>query len=747
MNKENKSLVVSNNSLPVEMKEAYYVPTGDHVEIGLIWRILRRRWLLMLVSLLVVLGIGVIYQLTKRPVYEATTLLMVANPQSVAANSNDVGLMSDLLATTKNRSVESQILLLTTPEIMNEAVRALGPDKIHDGFNADELPSWAVDVEPMTTKAKKDTDVISVSARAYDRNIAALLANQICVEYINRDLSSSNAATKQAGDYVSSELKSVETKLADARKKLADFKRATKLVAADEQIRGMAVNELSLEMERDKANVELASAGNQANTLNTKLKEQGTEIQASSTFQMSPQYQDSMVAVSKLYAQRASLIQEYKPDSKEVKQIDAQIAETERQMKKFGDSIVAAKVRARNPILDTFVNAVVNKSAATAKVGALNKAIVERNKELAKLPEEERNAIHLTQEVTTLERTYYTLSDSYYHLKINEKSQISNARVVSSALPPPRPVEPNPIKNGVIFLLLGLMASTGAALLAERLDRKVRDDVLVAEITGEPPLAIVPERKALKSKTPKAIVVAQKNAFAEAFKMLRNAIAFNALDRPMKLLAVTSPGRGEGKSTISMNLATAMATAGKRVLIVDCDFRRPSMHKYLGLDNEPGLSKLLKGLTTLDKVVVSTKTENVYCIPAGEYIPNASEVLQTELIHQLFIELSEQYDFVILDCPPCQGLSDMQIISHIVDGVLLVVSINQSIRRSLYDTLFSLKQVGAPVIGYVVNRLELKRTSYWSYGYGDEVDYDPGSENSQAALPAGRVKSKTNKKK
>jgi capsular exopolysaccharide synthesis family protein len=683
------------------MAEIYSPPV---VELDKLWNVFHRRWKLMIATAVVVLCLGAAYTLSCTPVYESKAMLMVASPQAVSSNPGDPGLMSDLAAITKNRSVKSQTLLITSPEILNTAIGLLGTDRIKEGYHAEQLPEWALDV-----RAEEDTDIISVMVKSYDARVSADLAELVCAAYIDTDLKRNSEATRKARQYVSSELKSVQVQLADARKELADFKRSTKLVVTDEQMRALAGNELALEAERDKARVDLASANSEKGMLQSQLKQQGTEIQESTTVQISPQYQDAMLTLGRLYTERAALVQEYTADSKEVKQIEARIADAEKQMRRFADRIIASKVRTRNPLVSSYVSSLVSSSASAARVRALDRAIIEKNRRLDKLPDQERSAIRLAQRVSNLDGTYNMLCNKYYTLMINEKSLMPNAHIISNAQLPKWPVAPNKSRNAVRFLLLAILASICSAWVAERLDQRVRDETLFVEITGQPPLAAVPDSKQPNLKVPMAAVNLQKDAFLEPYRLLRNSIAFAALDRPMKLLAVTSPGRGDGKSTTAVNLAASVALAGKRVLLVDCDLHSPGIHKYLELPANPGLSELLGGSIDLDEAVQGTEIKNMYCVSAGSCLHDTSEILQSEGSRQPFARMAHEFDLVLLDCPPCSGISDMQVISQIVDGVIFVVALNHSVRRGIYDGLLNLKRVDAPVIGYVANRLNSKR--------------------------------------
>jgi capsular exopolysaccharide synthesis family protein len=250
--------------------------------------------------------------------------------------------------------------------------------------------------------------------------------------------------------------------------------------------------------------------------------------------------------------------------------------------------------------------------------------------------------------------------------------------------------------------------------VAERLDSRVHEQAWVEQVSGLPVLSLVP----LVSEAPLRLLSnEQRNgAMLESFRILRNNISFSGIDRQMKILAVTSPGREEGKSTTVVNLAVAMAMGGKRVLLVDGDMRRPSVHRLMKMPRTYGLTTILTGGSDLEATIMPTEIDNLFCLPSGPTPPNPAEILNSQPSRELFKKLAEMYDVVLLDCPPSIGLSDVQVVATIADGVLLVVSMNETLKPHLYIAIRTLSQVGAPLIGLVLNKMDLTRRGY-GYGY------------------------------
>ncbi|HOP81541.1 MAG TPA: hypothetical protein PLZ21_13330, partial [Armatimonadota bacterium] len=345
----------------------------------------------------------------------------------------------------------------------------------------------------------------------------------------------------------------------------------------------------ALQSEQDKANVELASMDRQVEELRNQLKAQGNEIQENQTIQISPEYQEALNNLAKLNAERANLLQEYTPNSKEVKNIDGEIAEVKQQMKKIAETVVASKVRTRNPVLDMYIGSVISRAASDAKSRAIKQVIASHDKRLEQLPDQERTYTDLQRKVSVLEGTFQALSSKYYSLLINEKSTLPNALLAAAAQPSSIPAFPRKVRDTTLFALIGIALAVLVASIAEQLDKKIRYENTITKVTGEAPLAIIPNQKSLGKQGTKICEMDSCSPFIESLRVLRNLINFNS-SKPIRILAVTSPSNDEGKSTISVGLAVTMAMAGKKVLVVDCDLRRPILRRQLGESSSTGFT-------------------------------------------------------------------------------------------------------------------------------------------------------------
>ena len=208
---------------------------------------------------------------------------------------------------------------------------------------------------------------------------------------------------------------------------------------------------------------------------------------------------------------------------------------------------------------------------------------------------------------------------------------------------------------------------------------------------------------------------APKSIDAEAYRSLRSNIEYSSFDDEYRVIVVTSSVPGEGKSTTSGNLAIALAQSGNSVLLVDCDMRKPSIHKKFKISNAAGTAELLLRKKSFEEVA-NKHNENLTIITAGKIPPNPSEMLASRAMTAFIEEMKKEFKYIILDTPPLQAVTDAQVLSTKADGVLLVVRAGSTKREMVFNSVDLIKKVQGKVIGTVLNGVENKKNNYYYYG-------------------------------
>lgn len=222
-----------------------------------------------------------------------------------------------------------------------------------------------------------------------------------------------------------------------------------------------------------------------------------------------------------------------------------------------------------------------------------------------------------------------------------------------------------------------------------------------------------------------------KSVISEQFRTIRTNISFMGIDHPIKTLSFTSANISEGKSTVTDNIAVVWANTGKRVLLIDADLRRPTLHKTFNVQNSEGLTTILTSEAAemdITNIIKKTQVENLSILTSGPIPPNPSELLNSQRMQALIASVETNYDVVILDVPPILAVSDTQVLVSHIDGVVLVVKVGQTEKAALRRSFELLKLSHANVLGYVMNDVGRNGDSAYGYGYGYGYGYSEKSK-------------------
>ena len=321
-----------------------------------------------------------------------------------------------------------------------------------------------------------------------------------------------------------------------------------------------------------------------------------------------------------------------------------------------------------------------------------------------------------------------SLQQQLSQLQVTTAQGASAGQLVVPAVPDPVPVSPKRVQDAVIAIGVGLLLGIGFALLRENLDDRVRGkDQLEQLMPGIPVLGLIPViDKWRDRKRPYLVAQTQpRSPPSEAYRGLRTSVQFMALENPTKVLQITSPSAGDGKTTTSANLAWIMADAGQRVVLIGCDLRQPRIHEFFGLPNDVGFTSVLLGEAELEDALLSVPNQpGLLMLPTGPVPPNPSELLSSARTQQVFKSLSAYADMVIVDSAPVLPVTDAAVLSTHADAILLVVSVGMDKRRDVVRSVEMLNQINAPIAGIVLNRApETDSSAYYHYGYEEKSSY------------------------
>lgn len=349
-------------------------------------------------------------------------------------------------------------------------------------------------------------------------------------------------------------------------------------------------------------------------------------------------------------------------------------------------------------------------------------AAVERNKQLEAddlpiIPVERDPQDYVNRSELELAKTQYqsnrsSLFANLQQIRLTEVQSATTISQLNQAIPDPTPIQPQPLKSGALAAVVGFMVAAGAVFLVAYLQDEIRDPSEISRRWGVPVIGVITNFAA--SQEPLIAMSKPRMPVSEAFRSLRTNLQFSGIEAPLKTFLVTSASPSDGKSSVAANLATVIAQSDKDVVIVDCDMRRPTMHKLFKLSNRLGLSDYF--IRTPDKmtgVVKKTAVNSLSLITSGSLPPNPSELLASNKMQDVIKLLAKHFDTVILDSPPLLAVTDALILAKSVDGVILVIDPKKTKRGAIQQAVEQLQRLDARLLGIVLNNIKVKRSSYY----------------------------------
>ena len=324
------------------------------------------------------------------------------------------------------------------------------------------------------------------------------------------------------------------------------------------------------------------------------------------------------------------------------------------------------------------------------------------------------------------QQIYTNLLNSYENIRLARLRSTPNIVQIKKAEVPSSPIQPQPIRNGMLGAAAGLLILGAVIVLIEYLDDTLKTPEDIDQILNLPVIGLIGEMEHTngKDKNPGVFVVEHpRSPIAEAFRTLRSNLEFAGVDKPIKTLLISSSSPSEGKTTIAVNLAAVMAQGDKKVLLMDADMRRPSIHRFLNIPNRNGLSMIFRDP---DQSIIDLTTEwsdpPISVITSGALPPNPAELLGSKTMDQVLEELKHAFDIVIIDGPPFI-VADPVVLSAKVDGVLLIIEPGKTKIDSAQAMSEQLQRADARVVGVVLNPISRRRAGYYSGKYRYYSDY------------------------
>lgn len=557
----------------------------------------------------------------------------------------------------------------------------------------------------VTVRGGKKSEIITISYESSDREKAAEYANAIAKAYIEYGLSSRVASDQEDTEFLNTQLSELRENLEDAERALEEFQNTEGMIdtAQNQEMVGAKLSGLSSELVRAQtARSEAEIRYNQA----VRLKNAGQDYESLASVLQSPRVQAIRSEVTSAERQVSTLSERYGPKHPKMKAAKADLDEASR-------ALVAAVNKVIQGLRKEY-------EVALSQERRINRLIAEQKGEIGDLRGKGLQLAKLERDVENSRKLYEAFLSKYKAEDISDEYRVSNARVLDKALVPGAPIKPNKQRMLMIGAVLGLMLGIGFAILREKLDNTFRVSDQLESTLGLPVLGVVPLlRKLDKNSFPERFFDEDnRSTFAEAINHIRTGVLFSDIDSPPKTVLVTSATSGEGKTTLSTNLAIAYAQLG-RTLLIEADLRKPRFGEvFPETRNMPGLTDVVSGQTPL-KEALNTKTNinNLYVLTGGTRPPNPLEFLSSDRFQQVWKSLREHFDHIIIDAPPVLVVADAQILSRLSDGVILNVRAESTQHKMARDAMRKMVSSHCKIIGTVLAQADTKRMAYYGGQY------------------------------
>ncbi|HUU42086.1 MAG TPA: polysaccharide biosynthesis tyrosine autokinase, partial [Desulfatiglandales bacterium] len=563
----------------------------------------------------------------------------------------------------------------------------------------------------ITVSPIRNSRLVDVNFQAIDPVLAARIVNTLADSYIDRNLETKLRAIQDAVKWLHSRIEEERQRVENAEQALLRYKEKHSIVT-----------DFSSDVENITAQ-KLAQLNSQVVEAESKRVEAETRYKQAMAMEGTPDMLDSIPEVLnnelirqiksmevELYKRTSELSKKYGQKHPQMVAIDSEI-----------ETLRKRKAQEVNRVINSLKN---EYKVSLAKEDSLKAALVKQKNESLDLNQKAIEYGVLRREAESARQMYELLIKRFKETSLTEDMKTGNIRIIDRAEVPQYAVKPKKRLNILLAIIVGLVTGTGLAFFFDYLDNTIKTPEDVKQYLRIPYLGLTPlfstKSKGNPAEDKNLELVAfhsSRSTASESYRGIRTSILFSLVESAPKSILITSSGPREGKTITSANLAITMAQSGSKVIILDCDMRRPKIHKLFGVSKEKGIANLLVKKNDIKETIIHTRIPNLDIIPSGPIPPNPSELLGSSRMADLLDKLKKHYNHIIIDSPPSTAVTDAVVLSKSVDGVVLVVRAGDTVREIARNGVTQLQNIGARILGAILNGVDINADSYYYYQY------------------------------
>ncbi len=689
--------------------------------------------------------ISIIYAISAPDIFRTSTALKITKPGGSILQSP---LMPEISDYGNDRFIANEIEILKSNNIRERIAKILldtlvkSSDKesfdllVVDEFGEDKKPASVPEIAGVLGGAvqieqKRGLDIIDISVESKEPQEAALIANVYAVEYLKYNLEISRDQLIFIREFLDGQRKEKKEQLNEAEEILRSYQERGGIIALDQQAQTLIQQLAQFEAQKNAVQIELEASTEILKQYRKELSKQDPKLAdylASATSETYIKALQDQIAELQIRRDLAMAKADSKTDfTVQLKDYDNKISELK---DKLDDKIKVLKagIFASSPeevknLSQKIIEEEIKNGSLKTTLTELSVVVKRYDERFNRLPKTSIELARFQRNRESLEKLYTLVEEKYQEAMINEQSQPGNVLIIDDARTPYFPSKPNRILIIIVGLLIGVGLAFAYVFLKNYFDNTVKtpEDVSKRNVNVLGWIPRVDELAVKETSTFDFIILNKPDSVpSESFRALRTRVQFSRPDKEnLKTIVVTSPAPQEGKTFVTINLAGSFAQAEKKVLLVDCDLRKPRVHRVFDAKKEPGLIDYLVGDRKLEDVIHQSQLKNLSFITSGTIPPNPAEMLDSKQMDLFLNTVRDQYDYVIIDSPPIIAVTDAEILAKKVDGAILVVSSEITEYQMMERAIQLIQHDNTTLIGTVLNNFDTRSAygTYYKYKY------------------------------